>query len=564
MPKDLEWHQELRVCTNHQGHNGNEPWLFAGSAVLRGVGFVDYSIGRVIAPLNHEHTYKDQHARLTDFTPFNDPGFRTWSVIFHASCWDILLQRVPKGLPDIAKFSNLVFQALFCTTWGRYRYIRPGHDFGGASQFRSPVGNPIQRMTDQGSRWLLGSPAQFRDVPEMLSSLPKASQLFTEQPANMLTQRPLLPDDIFSSLPAEILYPILSILSSPDIQHLRFASRYMAAMINPVSLPQSFWRSRFYADFEMGFASPVQLASSHDWREAYFALKRALNDISDSGSDSDSDVSRVKNRRRIWNLAGANAALLTQFMMGWTSRATLGECVIRKIRVWTVMFNSQEFISGLQFRLASYSDQTVTDRSLVFISPRPNQVVEIPSSSRISALELALCFRGVTGVRIIVEGAEHCGLETRLVGDVGNRTADIGFGKLTFDRGNAQQLQVVAALDAFKIIALGVSEPGGLNPESARGGSHRSGCGRPLTREKRYPCPVIPTPIRWFTPSLNMDFGGPGGQRLVHLTRTVTHLLDDSSPIDTGTACGRLSISVAAHLVSPLGSNLITLRLEPL
>lgn len=99
---------------------------------------------------------------------------------------------------------------------------------------------------------------------------------------------------------------MLSLLPSTSVQGLRLASRHVASKTDPASLPQSFWQSRFSADFEMGFAWPVDASANQNWREAYLLLKEAFNDTSGSA--------HARNRCRIWKLVGLNPHLLAQHM----------------------------------------------------------------------------------------------------------------------------------------------------------------------------------------------------------------------------------------------------------
>ncbi|KAL2822775.1 hypothetical protein BDW59DRAFT_149120 [Aspergillus cavernicola] len=576
VPTDLEWYQQLRVIQLYDDL-ANGPRPATKLAPLSGVGFVNLS-DRITAPLDHGYSFKDDNANLESYTPFYDPELGTWCFNFHALCWDILLQRVPEALSDITKFSTIFFQTLFCTAWGGYRCIRPGHDYGGAAQFQKPLGNPIRNMIHQGFAHLLDRPSQFRDIPEILLSLSQDTQSCIQRPAHITVRSPFLGHDIFSSLPVEVLLLIISILPSADIQQLRLASRSVASVTDPASLPQSFWRSRFCADFEMGFASPINTFGNQNWHDTYFTLKYALRDSSSSSS------ARPRNRRRIWNLAGINAALLAQRMVkaglhgspctentrlppradtlthdpspGTMIMAQLfedrhdllrsgsrrlhdravvlplDECAINSIRISTVLFNSQEFISGLQFQLLNPSTQTLTNISLGYMSPNANHFIEIAPSVRVIGFELAICARGVTGVRVVVD-SDYRGPQPQWVGDTGNGEVDIAFGMLSFGRKKAQQIRLIASFDAFKIIALGITE--GSDPVSGIANSLTS---QPIwtpsyPRETVSLVPHLQSQprLQTFNPVLNLDFGGPNGERLPRLTRIVTHMLNKLAPI---------------------------------
>ncbi len=107
---------------------------------------------------------------------------------------------------------------------------------------------------------------------------------------------PLTPEmDPFARLPVEVCQLLLSFLPSVSLSRARLASRSIACISHVHQLPQSFWKSRFAASFEMGFYPPCVMITrgSVDWRTLYFAIKHAL------GSDAEEHHS-LKNRRRIW------------------------------------------------------------------------------------------------------------------------------------------------------------------------------------------------------------------------------------------------------------------------
>ncbi|KAL4910813.1 hypothetical protein BDW74DRAFT_172276 [Aspergillus multicolor] len=467
----------------------------------------------------------------------------------HSVCWDILLQRVPVGTEDMARFATIFFQTLFCTNWGpkMKKYLRPGHDCGGAARFQEPVGEHIRQMAEQGFAWILGCPVQICDVPEILALLAQYND------AGLCFGKPTpIPSPglhSFSSLPVEVLYMVLSLLPSLDIAEFRLTSRSVASVTDPVALPQSFWRSRFCADAEMGFALPANKSTSQNWRDAYLLLKKALGDGSSSNSCSAS--ARLRSHRRIWNIVGINASLLAQYMaddslhgrscaeatfssaeagaetstgssfpgaMIRTPSSTdehnllrsgsrklhdrditlpLSECRIVAFRISTILFNSQEFVSGLQFTFVNTASHAMIDLSLGFISTK-SQLVEVAPWPQWTS-------------------------------DMGNSEAQFAFGILRFDREGAD-IRLTVSFDAFKMIALGMAE------DSSEVGFSTPFVSQPtwtptyprrtvtLAPEPQNPRPDTSSPI------LNIDFGGPGGERLTRLTRIVAHMLDKFAP----------------------------------
>ncbi|KAL3481120.1 hypothetical protein BJX99DRAFT_271716 [Aspergillus californicus] len=467
--EDLEWYQQLRV----------------DNANISGVGFFN-SLDRILAPLDYQNSFTDANANLVSYTPFRDPELGTWCFSFHVLCWEIQLQRVPEGRSNITKFSTIFFQT----------FMRPGHEYGGAAQFQKPVGNPIRSIIDQRFAHLLGHPLQFLDVPELLSSLTQSTRSYPQRPTIITAWNSSLRYDAFSSFSPEIFYMIISLLSSADLQQLRLASRCAEHMIDPTSLPQSFWRSIFCTDFEMGFASPIDTSGHLNWRDAYFMLKHALRDSSSSA--------RLKNRHRIWRLAAETlprvsspgAMIRTQFsadvhklLLSGSRRLEdrhivlpLDELVITSIQISTVRFNLQEFISGLKFQLVNTSTRTFTGLQLGYMSPGTNRSIIIAPSVHVMGFEVASCVRGVTGIRVVVDG----GAQPQWVGNEGNGEAYIAIGQLTLTR----KTRLIASFDIY---------------------------------DPRF---------RSFNPILIMDFGGPNGRRLPQLTKIVAHMLKKSAPFD--------------------------------
>ncbi|PYH82430.1 hypothetical protein BO82DRAFT_431670 [Aspergillus uvarum CBS 121591] len=572
VPTDLEWYRQLRVI-QLRDDTLDGTWLVTQSATVSGVGYVNHA-NRMHAPLHHDCCFSDDGVgSLMSYIRFRDPASGTWSFDVHELCWQILLQRVPEGRSDLTKFSTLLFQMLFCTTWGKHRYLRPGHDFGGAAQFQKPVGAVIHDMIDQGFDYLSACPSQFRNMAEILSFATPDTQ-FCPQQSTHRAWRPSPRDDIFSSLPVEVLLMIVSVLPSPDIQQLRLASRSLASATDPSSLPQFFWRTRFLADGEMGFAWPANSTGDLNWRDAYFTLKHALSD------SSGSNFAQARNRRRIWRLAGINAALLSQFLNGTdlcgsicsglsqspnttTENGTHGEMLsaqvsedshrllsvgslrlhdrsvilplndftLKTIRVYVVYFNLQCFISGLKFELLNLSTQALSDIALGFTPPNAGHLIQIAPSVCVTGLELEVNSRGITNLRVLVEGSDHGACPPQWVRDQETDRADIALGKLNFGAMKARRIRLVAKFDAFKMIALGFTEASDTVSENDNSFTLQPIWTPTYPREAVSLVPELQPALQGYNRMLNIHFAGANGEKLPQLTRIVTHILNDSAPI---------------------------------
>ncbi|BAE61360.1 unnamed protein product [Aspergillus oryzae RIB40] len=571
---DLQWYQQLHIVWRRE---------ISDTATLSGVGYID-SDDRVIAPLGPESSYRDASVTFEEYIPYYEGSQLPWSFFFHATCWDILLQRVPEGLSDLSRFSSIFHNVLYCTTWSRHRYVRPGHDFGGSIQFQKPAGDPIRKIIAEGYSYLLAEPLQPQNMAEILR-ICGGHKVFTVPTRAPIIRSSQGSRDIFSRLPLEVLYMIIELLPSSDIGRLRLASTSTAHVTRPTSLPQRFWRSRFRPDFEMGFAMPIEATIDEDWRKAYFAIRHALS--------SPLDFAYLKNRQRMWNIVTVNASLLAEHMKGsglsgdlhndnndscpklqnglselgrgqiiTTQFSTscheylhvgsrklsdtsivlpVNEGEVRIIWLSMICFNSQKFIAGVRFQALDSPTQGYRNYSLGYISRGSEVKVDIPLSHRIAGFELATRVNGVVGMRVVLQKGSDKSW-TSWVGDVGDGDPNIAFGMLSLTKGLQRALivagfdvslivyeglQWLTALKAFKMLDLAILREAPARLEDV-----------PLQPLWTPVCPRGPlTPALQyssrgsFNAMLVMDFGGNHGQNLAHLTRIVAHIQEYSAPI---------------------------------
>ncbi|KAE8150641.1 hypothetical protein BDV25DRAFT_139639 [Aspergillus avenaceus] len=593
--KELEWDQLLRVVQRHDPLD---------DTLLSGVGYIN-SDDRIVAPRYCYHTYRHPLALLDEVIIFyDDADALPWSFVFHEACWDLLLQKVSGSRQDPHRLATVLFNVLFCTPWSRYCYLLPGHDFGGAAQFQKPVGNPVKRMVDQGYEYMLAKPSQPRNMADVLATFSTKSHHLPEVPT---IQRLSKSCDRFVRLPVEILYLILEILPTTDIRNLRAASKSIASMTYPASLPQRLWRSRFALDFEMGFARPADTSIHQNWRHGYFALKHTLADPL--------GLPALKNRHRIWSIISVNAPLFTGDMVevalsgsfptealeiGSTecpspngpavgqviTTQTSSDCrkylrvgsrklferhltmplhtsTITRIRVSTVTFNSQEFVSGFCFEHLDASPLNPTVYRLGYDLPGSQVFLDIPHRHRIVGFEVAARANGIAGIRAVLEDDSFC-YHSPWVGDTGNGEPSIAFGKLSLSK-ELGHISLVAWFDAFKLISLGISQHNHMK--------------RGLWKPQHLWTPRIPVkmstllpdittpPGQVFRPTLLMDFGGMHGQMLPRLTRIVAHVHDYLAPIvgltfvycdETKSHFGRQGLmEIASFINGPAGERVI-------
>lgn len=442
----------------------------------------------MFAPLAVDTSYDDIDITLEEFA--RCPDRPPWNFFLHAECWNILLDRVPEGRKSILKFSAILANWLYCSTWNRYRYLRPGHDFGGALQFQKPARYPPRIITEKGYAFLLAEPSRPRTLAQVLD-LSDGESLYPARAHAVLPQVSPRNQDVFSCLPVEVLNMLLAIMPSTDIKNLRAGSRFVASVPHPTSLSQQFWRSRFCLDSELGFVLPAEPSGNNDWRAAFYATWNALS-IPDKSLE-------LKNRRRIWNIVGVNEPLFTAHMLGerlngipspdyckrsqelnYSACQPSGKLVATEIsseahpysergskkifdraiilpldkfnvsRMWasTITFNSEEFISGLVFELSDASSNSITTCRLGYISPRPKLVAELSSLTRLAGFELATQVNGITGVRAFLKDSSTAS-HSSWVGNKGNGDSRVAFGTLLLYR-DQHPIHLIAQFDVSK------------------------------------------------------------------------------------------------------------------
>ncbi|KAL2012051.1 hypothetical protein VTN00DRAFT_4769 [Thermoascus crustaceus] len=523
--EDLEWHQELRAVRHVNSKN---------TTSLTGIGYLDIS-EIIVAPPDPGHSYRDVGATLE-------------SVLGGSA------RKVDE-----------------------YSYLRPGHDFGGAARFQRPCGNPLQDMINAGYSDYAVEPSRFLSGDDILCCLESVADVAVQEAAAGASERKVAAADIFAKLPVEVVHILLSWLPSHDIPNLRLASRTVAFMSRTSSLPQSFWRSRFSPDFELGFALPADECGRPDWRSLYFATKHLLRNPHKSA--------RLRNRKRVWEIICKNASLIALHLRGtklhglpitWDDLSGSGcqnpaekarpgkiittesmarhseklhvgsrEIAVRRlllhpeqqticaVGVTTVIFNSQTFVSGLRVVFNDSTAGTYNGRPLGYVDSNSEHFLWVPPEENFAGLEVATCVNGIVAVRLILEAGPRR-YSSAWVGDIGNGEPHIAFGKLLCPRSEIRSFDLAASFDAFKMISLAIIDieysdtVDGTSTVPERAGSQGL-IPQPIWTPY-YPgdASLVPMPrnvtYQAFNPILNIDFGGSGGETLPKLTRIVAHM----------------------------------------
>ncbi|KAL4923190.1 uncharacterized protein BDV17DRAFT_285611 [Aspergillus undulatus] len=377
----------------------------------------------------------------------------------------------------------------------------PVHDYGGAAQFQKPVGDPIRNMTESGVGHFVACPSQFHDVSEILSSLSQnIPPLPRRPPARLTVQSPSAANDIFSSHPGDVLYMRFSLLSSNDVQRLRLSSRHLRA---PKKHRRRIWdlariNAALLAHHTAGSGLSGSFCSENTQKLA--PVETIIDDKSPGAVISAQLFDGQFNLLRSGSRRLLDSAI----------NLPLNDCEIAKIRIFTVSFKSQEFNLGLQSQLTN------------------RHSIDVARPACVTGLELAVRVDGITGARVIVDAdSTYSSTLPQLVGDKGTGEPDIAFGKLRLGQ-SARQIRLVARFDASTMTSLGIIEDSGLVLGTTDNPTYLDTCS-PKRDGFLRPQPQYPK-FQDFNPTLNLDFGGADSERLPKLTRIVAHARNFLAP----------------------------------
>lgn len=167
------------------------------------------------------------------------------AFLFHAACWEIGTQLFDP-LND-TQLAELFCDWQYCTTWLGNGLPIPGHDYGGAAQFRRPGANDVSsvhRMINAGYAYLGQSPMQYTVEVERLINQTLTPDLGFSWPQPGILSRGryhhLQRGDPFAKLPVEIIYQLLDFLPLTEICSAVQASPRIAHCSVPSFIPQEF------------------------------------------------------------------------------------------------------------------------------------------------------------------------------------------------------------------------------------------------------------------------------------------------------------------------------------
>ncbi|RDL40117.1 uncharacterized protein BP5553_00096 [Venustampulla echinocandica] len=273
----FEWFEELRVVCSANG---------AANPYLTGVCFGLRGRMEIAAPPNSRAKYNDSGVSMDRYQLYYSNNL-FWVFSLHEACWRLFSLQTSGSEEVDSGVVNCLFRLLLSASVDAFGHLSFRQDVGGANNFRRPYNNPMSRCSNTAWSLIFADPHQYLDLIEPGSDTNDIETIETFS-AHSKCGGYISLADCFTRLPNELIHEILINLSSWDVTRARLASRAIARASTIGGLRQEFWRSRFSANFEMGFAfSPaVKLRPSLDWHRRYFAEEDMDCDNSDHTSGS--------------------------------------------------------------------------------------------------------------------------------------------------------------------------------------------------------------------------------------------------------------------------------------
>ncbi|KAK0641064.1 hypothetical protein B0T16DRAFT_393405 [Cercophora newfieldiana] len=268
-------------------------------------------------------------------TTGRSPSSPSWTFPVHADCWELLTARIS---PHTC--ATILSKALVTLNWNwsfpSSIQQRNTNDYSLPRLFLSPSppysktyhrrASLQQPQTFYGLAVELGlSPFDLSPVSQVAVKIPDPHPLSIAA-IKAKSEDVNCPWDIFSALSIPIIQNILRFVRTSDIPNLRLASKAIARAARVDTLPQAFWVSRFWPEFEMGFAMPEDGYydegghGERDWNGLYFAVKEATR-AEKRPFGADGAVNVLKKRKFWWERLGAAA----RFCERWKHMTLKGE-----------------------------------------------------------------------------------------------------------------------------------------------------------------------------------------------------------------------------------------------
>lgn len=567
------------------------------------------------APAREDLSYVDVGLEALEEWMIYNPSEGRWCFGFHGSCWDLLMQRLGHGLdrslPDEISIVESVFHQFYCTPCLDFSSFKFGHDYDGAAQTHKPIGRPME--VDLSSHFY-ADPCAIPSTRGLEATVPDFHRGYNSAFPVHITA-PNLDDQhqaqkhvsdsgwdlhspldrakgkayqnlerhntgLLEGLSPEMKLEILSYLSFGDLLSIRLVCRDLASLASLDTLPQSYWRSRFFLHQEADFLFP-SFSGATDWCRLFFATRASLEDgnlplanrkrirqllepiatiiTHRAGADEPYGPS-LHTSQRSWELVDADVKQpsglfrITDSFSGQLTSIPVDSPLSTGCRVlhhkallfaapcqrhsWrlgisTVRMGARTFISGIA--ISSLGVCKSVRHLIGYHHPASEVSIEIPFASDINAIGVAFCAEGLTGIKFFFQTS----VSSRWIGD--SNGSEIAQGTMNLPDGTPGPF-LFAGLDNFKIVSLGLGqlidhpEPS-LNVFSGDAMDSPNVNTRlwtpypPMYEDVRV-SPLLPSePSTTFEPLSNIDFGGPKGMHLGSVTRLAFHMESFPHPL---------------------------------
>ncbi|KAL4757301.1 F-box protein [Aspergillus foveolatus] len=520
------WYAEIRGIVSP-----NAP---AENIILTGIGTL-HSGGVLIAPADSERSYVDTEGLY----PVSIFGRSPVGWGFHSACWQLLSLRLhPLSEKEI---SRSVFDVLYNTPCRDGSVFDFGHDYSGA----------VATHNAHGQVEIGHEPVLYMDP----CAIPSLDELENSGSAEAVSHFGLgnYEPRVFGSLSTELKHEILAYLSYRDVCMLRLLCRELADITHPWNLPQSYWRSRFLLGQEADFLFPSLLEKRH-WPRLYLGTRGLLN------SKSPPFINRKRIRGLIEHFAALVELYVAQpplhgspvwpepgsddcfvltdkeksllraysFFSGHSTARQAHEtlqvgCRILHYRsgpiliadrsrqhiiVSTIQIGARCFISGVRFAKKD------TASLIGYHHSASGATIYSPDQTNIRTIHVAFSSQGLTGISFTFSNSES----SPWIGQ--SHGPEIALGNLSMVE--TEPCYLVAGLDSFKIVALGVAVINSKPPPPVPRVHPRLWLPAvPHNEGVDFSTLLPPQSTLPFAPLISIDFGAPQGQCLAELTRLV-------------------------------------------
>ncbi|KAL3441468.1 hypothetical protein BJX65DRAFT_313821 [Aspergillus insuetus] len=274
------WYAEIRAVYSTD--------ISARQIAITGRGLISKQ-GTLYAPRNENLSYFDAGSLSLEKWPLCRSSKTSCAFGFHGACWRLLLLRLgyteDEPLCDKTHVVESVFFLLYCTPFAESRSFDSGQDYGCAVRTYRAYGPPrIDQMSHLYADPFVISSLSDLETTALIPASGHPSASDVENPPSFVGDDELRGTCnlgapryiVFSTLSLELRLEILSYLSFDELLNARFVCRNLAQLARMVTLPRSYWRSRFLLGQEADFLF-ANLTEQLDWKRVFFGTRASLS-----------------------------------------------------------------------------------------------------------------------------------------------------------------------------------------------------------------------------------------------------------------------------------------------